>query len=90
MITIFYIAIFYTNSLTPNHALENYYPDRNRYDDYFDHDSFYRVEQKVFSGSVDSFSNDNLIYGYRGTYQYNTMASGYINELMTHLSDQSQ
>jgi uncharacterized membrane protein YfhO len=80
--TVFIVAIAYSRMLTTNDALEMYYPSPDRYDDLLNDNDFYRVEKHLFSGNVDAFSNDNIIYNYRSTFQYNTMASGTVNQYM--------
>lgn len=46
--------------------------------------SYYRVEQKVYALGTNYLANDNLVSGYNSTYCYNTMSSGYVNQVISY------
>lgn len=82
IITILAVMGYYMFDTTPKNGFEVYYPNKDAYQEVFSNDEFYRVEHKVYAGNVFKYSNDNLVYGYKSTYQYNSMVNGYVNEYL--------
>lgn len=76
LITGLMVSFYYVQNTTPSAAFSDYYYERNRYDQVLDQDSFYRVEQTIYGGNVEGFSNDGLVFGYRSTSVYNSMVNG--------------
>lgn len=82
IITILAVMGYYMFDTTPKNGFEVYYPNKDLYQAEFNDDEFYRVEHKVYEGNVLKYSNDNLVYGFKATYQYNSMVNGYVNKYL--------
>lgn len=83
--TVFHYGFYYAKMNTPKDGFNDYYPNVELFEDYFPKDSFYRVDQQMYDGGFDKYSNDSLRYGYHSTHLYNSMANGYIGEYINAL-----
>ncbi|QLY40679.1 YfhO family protein [Hujiaoplasma nucleasis] len=83
--TVFHYGFYYAKMNTPKDGFNDYYPNVELFEDYFPKDSFYRVEQQMYDGGFDKYSNDSLRYNYYSTHLYNSMANGYIGEYINAL-----
>lgn len=74
------VSLLYTFSMTTNTNLAAY--DHKEAYDMFVDDTYYRMDQSSYVLRSDYLGNDNLVYGYKSTYAYNSMASSSIGQVM--------
>lgn len=76
------VSSVYLFTLTPNNAFKDYYQDEDLYHVITEDKEFFRVEQKMYIGNIQSHSNDGIFYKYRSTGNYNSMSDGDVNEFL--------
>lgn len=80
-VILLFFAALYHFTMTASEGFDAY-PTENSFLFNTEDTDFYRVDQKIYALNTTYLANDNLVGGYNATYYYNTMASGYISNVI--------